>query len=119
MWHEGLEDWSESYSRHTWIMDSLISLRASQVQAIFMDHVDQAPTYELASRLTLYRIFDKLSPSSWDLVSITHNVNAWDEEFEHHCPRYFVLQGLKSYHDNYREDRAWKFSCRRVNWLSS
>jgi len=99
-------------------MDSLISLRAKYVHAILMDFVDTVPVYELATRLTLYRIYDKRAPSSWDLVATTLNVNAWDEEFEHHCPYRFVMQGMESYHDNHREDRAWKFSCRRVEWLS-
>ena len=119
VWHEGLREWNQPYSQHMWIMDSLISLRTKHVHGIIADQVDTTPIFELASRLTLYRIFHRLAPSSWDLVSTHHNVNAWDEDFEHHCPHQYVLQGLSSYHDNQKEDRAWKFSCRRVNWLSS
>ena len=119
IWHEGLEDWSKPYSKHSWIMDSAVSLRANYVQAIMTDRVHETPIFEVASRLTLYRIFDRYAPSSWDLVSTQQKVNALDKNFEHHCPQKFVLQGLASYHDNLKEDRSWQFSCRRVEWLSS
>jgi hypothetical protein len=47
---------------------------------------------------------------------VTHEwVNEWDEKFEHRCPKGWILGGLKSIHDNGREDRLWKFQCKKVD----
>lgn len=114
---EGLEDWDVPYMHHMWMMDSLIGLRANEVNAIMTDRVGKTPVYDVATRLTLYRIFDKRLLPQWDSVPTHEYINAKEEEFEHHCPPKFALQGFASEHHNWVGDRRWKFVCRRVDWL--
>ena len=115
---DGLEEWDVPYANHMWMMDSLIGLRANNVNAIMTDRVGRTKVYDVATRLSLYRLFEKKPlPSKWDAVLTQNYVNIFQEEFEHHCPPKYVLQGLYSYHDNGEEDRRWKYACRRVDWL--
>ena len=114
----GLAEWDKPYMNHIWMMHSLIGLRATRVNAVMTDRVDQTDVYDVATRLTLYRLFDKKPlPSKWDTIETKGYVNALGEEFEHHCPPNYALQGFYSYHDNSAEDRLWKYVCRRVDWL--
>ncbi|XP_069808354.1 hemagglutinin/amebocyte aggregation factor-like [Dendropsophus ebraccatus] len=39
------------------------------------------------------------------------HVNDFDQAFDFICPFGSVLSGASSYHDNYTEDRRWKFYC--------
>jgi hypothetical protein len=118
--NNGLKDWNVPYERHMWMMHSLISLRAINVNAIMTDRVQRTKVYDVATQLLLYRAFnvgEKWKHNGFDAVVSHEYVNAMDEEFEYHCPSKFVLQGYESYHDNGHEDRRWKYSCRRVDWI--
>jgi len=44
----------------------------------------------------------------------TNWVNNWDARLDFRCQDDEVLVGLKSYHDNHREDRRWRFQCSRL-----
>jgi len=46
-------------------------------------------------------------------------VNNWDTAFDFECPSQYVLKGISSYHDNYYEDRRWKFYCCRWQIVNS
>jgi len=38
--------------------------------------------------------------------------NDWDSKLDYECPNSnTVVVGIKSYHDNKKEDRRWKFKC--------
>ena len=114
---DGLEEWDKPYANHIWMMDSL-GIQANNVNAIMTDRVGETNIFDVATRLSLYRLFEKRPlPSKWDAVMTKNYVNAFQEEFEHHCPPKYALQGMYSYHDNDKEDRRWKYSCRRVDWL--
>ncbi|XP_063060220.1 hemagglutinin/amebocyte aggregation factor-like [Engraulis encrasicolus] len=38
-------------------------------------------------------------------------VNDFDEELDFKCLSNYVMTGMHSYHENYHEDRRWKFTC--------
>lgn len=40
--------------------------------------------------------------------------NYWDEPLLFKCPANYIIGGVRSYHDNGREDRRWKFKCCRA-----
>jgi len=44
----------------------------------------------------------------------TNEVNNWDGRLDFRCKDDEVLVGLKSYHDNHREDRRWRFHCSQL-----
>ncbi|XP_048463734.1 hemagglutinin/amebocyte aggregation factor-like isoform X1 [Rhincodon typus] len=54
--------------------------------------------------------FSELPTCSW-----TNYVNNFDEEFTFNCPFGSIISGVEAYHENYYEDRRWKFYCCRVN----
>ena len=100
----------------------MIQEMGKNVHGIFRDRATTRKNiYHVATELTLLRIFERLRGSSYSGLDavVTHEwVNEWDEKFEFTCPSGWALQGMQSKHDNRREDRLWKFSCRRVDWLS-
>jgi len=44
----------------------------------------------------------------------TNYLNDWDSPLNFRCKDTEVLVGLKSYHDNHREDRRWYFYCSEI-----
>lgn len=118
--HDGLEDWDANFQKHVWLLHTLVTYEGQYVNAIIRDRATTRKNiYHVATQLTLYRIFEKVKSGKpwWDKV-VTHEwVNEHDEKFEHRCPKGWFLGGLQSKHDNGSEDRVWKFSCVRVDWL--
>jgi len=45
-------------------------------------------------------------------------INGWDHGFTYSCPRNQVIVGMKSYHDNRKEDRRWQVLCSGFKNLS-
>ncbi len=41
----------------------------------------------------------------------TGHENQWDQPLLFQCPTDYVMSGVKSIHNNHREDRLWKFKC--------
>uniref|UniRef100_UPI00358FA083 hemagglutinin/amebocyte aggregation factor-like n=1 Tax=Myxine glutinosa TaxID=7769 RepID=UPI00358FA083 len=81
------------------------------------------PPSQSISRLQSYHRNDK-EDRVWDvnckttfgresqpLCYETNYVNCFDEAIVFKCPPNFVISGLHSYHDNYTEDRRWRFTC--------
>nr|AFK64754.1 dermatopontin [Pinctada imbricata] len=59
----------------------------------------------------------------------TDYVNDWDEPFDFTCPNHGYINGFRSVHDNYKEDRRMKFrccnlpgmcvyNCQRTSWVN-
>lgn len=121
--HDGLEEWDEDFEKCMWMMHSALGQSdsgLSQVNALFGNRVNKGGLFNVAWRLTLYKIFSlDTVPSFFDAIVPIDYVNGWDERFEDHCPKGAVLQGFQSYHSNDREDRRWKTSCRFVDWIGN
>lgn len=118
--HDGIEDWDANFQKHVWLMHTLIAHKGKHVNAIQRDFATKRKSiYHVATQLTLYRVFEKVrSTKPWLDTVVTHEwVNEWDQKFEHRCPKGWILGGLQSQHDNGREDRLWKFQCKKVDWL--
>lgn len=118
---DGLEDWDKNFERHMWQMHSVIGQSRSGfgtkvVNALFGNRVNKGSLYDVALRITLYRIYKKRG-LPYDVVIPIDYVNDWDKKFEYHCPKGAILQGFQSYHSNYREDRRWKAQCRFVDFI--
>jgi len=117
--HNGLQQWDDPYNDHLWIMHSIISQIGSNVNALMTDGVDTKPIYEVATLLSLYRIYQKLisDDNNLDAVSSNNFVNQWNKRFEHQCPRGWILSHLKSKYDSSKGDERWEMGCRIVNWV--
>jgi len=120
--HNGLEDWDANFQNHVWLMHTLIAHEGFHVNAILRDRATtRRNIYHVATQLTQYRIFEKLKDTLPDLDTVASHeyVNEFNEKFEHRCPVGWILGGAMSIHNNHKEDRVWKFSCIRVNWVGS
>lgn len=115
--HDGLEEWDQEYNKHLWIMHSIISQVGVDVNAIMADSIDKKPLYEVATQLSLYRIYEKVS-GSWNSVSSQTWVNELGKRFEHHCPPGWIIQGLTTLDDFSEGDELWKFTCGNVDWVT-
>ena len=51
-----------------------------------------------------------------DVVIQTHYQNNWDGDLRVVCPKGSALYRFQSIHSNYREDRRWRFDCKKVSW---
>lgn len=47
----------------------------------------------------------------FDQCSWTDYVNHFDKPAMYHCPADWVMTGVDSFHDNFFEDRRWRFKC--------
>jgi len=45
-------------------------------------------------------------------------MNSWDGVLNFNCPTNHVLNGIRSYHDNKKEDRQWKLKCCQAGGFS-
>ena len=45
----------------------------------------------------------------------TGYVNSWDSQVNFRCRQNYFIAGVRSYHDNGKEDRRFDFTCCRVN----
>ena len=114
--HEGLAEWDEPYNDHLWIMHSIISQVGIYVNALMVDRIDTKPVYEVATQLSLYRIYE-LVGGNWTSVSSENWTNQLNERFEHHCPPRWIISGVHSNYNDVNGDEQWKFGCRLVDWI--
>ena len=122
MWgHDGLEDWDANFQKHVWLIKNMVQYEGRRVHGIFRDRATTRKNiYHVATELTLERVFQNLrgTSKSWvNTLSTEEWVNEWDEKFEHSCGPGAALQGFRSFHDDHREDRLWRFTCRHVDWI--
>lgn len=45
----------------------------------------------------------------------TGYVNDWDQHSTAMCKSDYVMSGVRSYHDNKKEDRRWNIECKKIN----
>lgn len=97
-------------------MHTLVAHKGPNVQAILRDFASEGNFFDVATMLTLYKIFDKLN---WVNARVPTNewVNGLDEKFEHRCPVGWILSRIFSHHNNYAEDRVWQFTCQKKDWI--
>ena len=47
----------------------------------------------------------------WANGSYDGFLNDWDKNLTFNCPDNHIITGIKSEHDNHKEDRRWNFKC--------
>ncbi len=96
-------------------------------EAGYQNKYDQPLNVDCHAKYGLYGINSRYSPPHRDRqfqflckpiatvnlkhCSWTHYVNQWDGPLLFQCPADYVMAGVKSVHNNQKEDRLWKFKC--------
>lgn len=94
--------WDSSWTRTCPINEAIV-----QISSFHSNH-NEDRTFSISCSRFMNTEINNCNP-------FTHYVNDWDSAFDFECSTNFVLAGIRSYHDNHKEDRRFSFKCCRMD----